>query len=60
MKATGLIFFGLCLIPCGILISSIWLFFGGSASLLAGNIKLMKAMRLESMPHQGSSKYVGQ
>ncbi len=59
MKATGLIFFGLCLIPCGILISSLWLFLGGSASLLAGNLKLMRAMRLESMPHQGSSKYVG-
>ncbi len=47
MKASGLIFLGLCLLPSGVLIGSAGLFGVGSVILLAGNVKLLIKMRHE-------------
>ena len=45
MKATGLIFLGLCLLPAGVLVGHPGLFGVGAALLLVGNIKLLASMR---------------
>jgi hypothetical protein len=45
MKATGLIFLGLCLLPAGVLVGHPGLFGVGAALLLFGNIKLLASMR---------------
>ncbi len=47
MKASGLMFLGMCLLPSGVLIGSIGLFGIGSAILLVGNLKLLMKMRRE-------------
>jgi len=47
MKASGLIFLGLCVLPSGVLIGSVGLFGFGSLILLAGNLKLLMKMRHE-------------
>ena len=47
MKSSGLIFFGLCLLPSGVLIANPWLFGVGVLALLAGNYKLLSVMRHE-------------
>jgi hypothetical protein len=57
MKASGLIFLGLCLLPSGVLIGSPGLFGFGSVILLAGNLKLLMKMRHE-MEHPVSDRPV--
>lgn len=55
MKASGLIFLGLCLLPSGVLIGSVGLFGVGSVILLAGNLKLLIKMRQE-IEHSATEK----
>ena len=55
MKASGLIFLGLCLLPSGVLIGSVGLFGVGSVILLAGNLKLLMKMRHE-IEHSATEK----
>jgi hypothetical protein len=50
MKATGLIFLGLCILPAGVLVGHIGLFGVGAILLLVGNIKLLASMRGELTP----------
>ena len=56
MKATGLIFLGLCLLPAGVLVGHPGLFGVGAVLLLFGDLKLLASMRdQEIAPPTGKS-----
>ncbi len=48
MKATGLIMFGLLLLPPGVLTGHAPLFVAGAVSLLVGTLRLLKEMRVHA------------